>query len=428
LDPWKCIALLLEIGFGIVPMVYMVFDFDRVGDNPQQHMYRVRVFSSIPIVLMAKQLGRCVVGLVVDPGSGSGQWWYHLLNLAQVLFYVLFGGWNAENSGDLWFLIYCSAPVALSWPLLEYMLSRMYTLLQANEQLMKAAFAAVVWIDSSDGCYVFESNPGFDIVVDGEAHGLKLETMFTATPQHFEQLCSPSSDTDQVVRRLKTKLVSLSKAFRQDVELRVVAAPEHKAQMEHSRMLVGVALMGERAPFLQEHTTDSFIIEQYLDEIGQLRVAGKENMSGTVSELGATTSFPDAGSVMVHGLRRRRGSQLAASKAMPKINTTVEGVECRCAFPRPWKEAFSRNYLKECSMSNIENLLSSWNHAHKKCCNWHAALDRLARLVTQMHGWHTCDVEWPRCRPLWQCSACSALQFSAEEAFCWLCFAAKELP
>jgi len=255
--------------------------------------------------------------------------------------------------------------------------------------------------------------------------GLKMGAIFTASAQHWEQLCSPSSASEPVIRRLKTDLVSLSKSFTQVVELRVMSPTDHEIQKER-KLLLGVSLMGERTPFLQEQPVHSLIIEQHLDEIGQLRVAGNQLQAGGIAlEQEQADCFSEIGLTLSDkSLRRRRGSH-KSHKSASKASMAEQQGQHRCTFPPPWRKAFSHDYLKECSLSNLENLVCSWNHVHNGCCNWHAALDQLAELVTQMRRWHMCHERWPTSTPLWQCSECSALQFSAEDDFCSLCFAAK---
>jgi hypothetical protein len=205
-------------------------------------------------------------------------------------------------------------------------------------------------------------------------------------------------------------------------------------------MLLGVSLMGERTPFLQEQQGHSLIIEQHLDEISQFQVAGHRSQAESIApEPGSAEAISVIG-LSERSLRRRKGSHISQksrrsnksdrsyqsdNKAIPNFSMTKQQGKPRCAFPT-WRKAFSHEYLTECSLGTLETLVCSWNHEHNGCCNWHASLDQLADLVSYMRRWRMCHEVWPTCTPLWQCRECSALQFTDAEDFCSLCFATIE--
>jgi hypothetical protein len=82
----------------------------------------------------------------------------------------------------------------------------------------------------------------------------------------------------------------------------------------------------------------------------------------------------------------------------------------------------SGTYLTECSLSLLEDLISSWNFHVSGCCAWHASLKHLMGMINQMKDFRCCHDEW---RPdvVWQCRKCTALSVSgAPEDACWLCY------
>jgi hypothetical protein len=441
--PWPAIVLTLEIGFGLVPMVYLLFDASRVGEVFNEKVHKSRIMASIPAILMSKQLGRAVVDMVAD--SSPSVWWHIYVDAAEMVMYVVCGWLDARDVGEVWFLIYTSAPVALCSFWADHMVLRMRTLLNANARLMQTAFASVVRVDGIDGGRVLESSIGFDALVDGSAMGLKLQIVFTAKAEHLIQLCSPASDNERVVRRLRTTLISISKVFQQDVELRVLSATEDELQNEKG-LLLGVSIMGERRPFTEreEVSNPSFFMEQYLDEIGQLRVT-EPSVEDVLPELSDVTCFDSVSFAAGPRQRRRRrphtssqsssvsslssmtyadrqaGSGIPTKSTLGKDATYAFGRDETPAYGHPWKEAFEVDYLKESSFSTLEDLIASWNHPNKSCCHWHDAVSRLAELVSQMRGWHSCKDQWPDSEPIWQCGSCSALQFEASAEGCWLC-------
>ena len=83
----------------------------------------------------------------------------------------------------------------------------------------------------------------------------------------------------------------------------------------------------------------------------------------------------------------------------------------------------SDEYLREISISFLEDLISSWNFAVKGCCAWHASVKLMQELVQNLNSFHECSEKW---QPdvVWQCSVCTALCGPTQPTdACWICFA-----
>lgn len=448
---WQAVVLVLEFGYGLVAVVYMLFDCTRLGTDVMGIRYSTRCLASVPGVLLGKQLGRTAVVLVADRNAPS-VWWHFYVDTAEVILYLMIALRTTTGIGEVWLIIYTVIPAFFHSRFSDYVALRMRTLLRVNSRLMQTAFASVICVDSYG---IIETSSGFDALVDGQAEGLSLECVFAAEKNVLLRLCSAQSDSERVVRRLRTSLISLSKSFQQDVEVRVLSATEHELQSEKN--LLGVAIMGERRPFSElEKSNTSFFLEQCLDEVGHIRVGGghqKANDSIPEDSVPAASAddspepeaeekLPD--SISAHyprseSLIRRRKRQGPSGSAsvlssdpssapgdmIPKVplnsEATVLDRRGLLAYGHTWKETSQEVYLKECSLSALEDLLASWNQRCTSCCHWHDAVRFLSELVTQMQSWHSCQEEWPNSMPSWQCEACSALQFDDESDGCWLC-------
>lgn len=439
--PWAAILLTLETGFGLVPVVYLLLDFGRVGEACYQHMHQSRILASVPVVVMAKQLGRTVIDM--HSSITPSVWWHLYVDVAEILIYISFGMWTARDMGEQWFLIYTASPVIVSSLLADHVVLRVHALLRANARLMQTAFAAAVLVDGEEDCKVVESTSDFDVLVDGEARGLHLTSLFSSEQKHFKKLLSPACDGERVIRRLKTTLISISKSFQQEVELRVLSATEHELQSERG-ILLGVALLGERLPFneAQISNTSSLLLEQYLDYVGQLRISGlvSSDPDQAIPEVAEVDCFD---SVSLAGIRQRKATCFARSRASSTTSSSISILEPRyrltpesspnnsrqdatAPYRKPWKESGDDNtYLKECSLSILEDLINSWNYSSSQCCHWHASCNRLADLVDDLRSWHACNDRWPAADPSWQCDACRALQRADNPSDCWLCFASR---
>lgn len=84
-------------------------------------------------------------------------------------------------------------------------------------------------------------------------------------------------------------------------------------------------------------------------------------------------------------------------------------------------------YLEDCSLSCLDDLVGTWNFEVNGCCAWHSQLHRLSSLVERMKGWHACSEGWLPHASAWQCGNCLAL-VSPDRAhdFCWVCNADRE--
>ena len=83
--------------------------------------------------------------------------------------------------------------------------------------------------------------------------------------------------------------------------------------------------------------------------------------------------------------------------------------------------AASGQYLTECSLSILEDLLSSWNFHVKGCCAWHASLKHMEGMLRVMQTLRSCQDKWEP-DVSWQCLTCTALSGSNMPAdACWLC-------
>jgi len=443
IQPRHAVVLNLEVGFGIVPMLYLILDFHRVGPDCFEQVSKNQVLATVPVVIMAKQLARTVIDIATE--SEPSTWWHFYIDISEMFFFMVFGVWNAgRDIGRLWLLIYSSTPVFVSGLWLDHMTLRMHTLLRANARLLQTAFAGVIRVGALElGGSVFESSPGFDALIDGDAMGLKLENLFTADRIHLGQLCSPALVNERVVRRVRTSLISTSKAFQQDVELRVLSATQRELQHENG-ILLGVAIMGERVPFIEhDDSNTSLLLEQSLDEIGQSPFGGGSSPANSVRDHSTeNTDIPilsEVGrfdSVSFTGMRKRMNRKVNSACSSSSCTSTIHPAPenpsqtfCKeqgsskqgLVYGHPWKESNNIEYMKECSLSNLEDLITSWNYRSAYCCHWHDACDRLSALVVEVRRFHSCKDMWPTATPTWQCGACSALQFEESEDGCWLC-------
>merc|ERR1712110_1248208 len=90
------------------------------------------------------------------------------------------------------------------------------------------------------------------------------------------------------------------------------------------------------------------------------------------------------------------------------------------ALPGPWKQ--SDDYMTECSLSILQDLISAWNFHCVGCCVWHAQVDRLASLVRRLRTFHCCEDRWKPPNIEWQCQICTALHSATSaQDLCWLC-------
>lgn len=437
MKPWHAVLLILEAGFGLVPVAYLLFDFGRVGEDCHERMHQSRVLASVPVVIMAKQLGRTVVDM--QSVNTPSVWWHFYVDLSEILLYLCFGLWTTLNMGERWFLIYTTAPVIVSSLWADHIVLRLHALLRENARLMQAAFAAVVRVDGLKCGRVLETTSEFDLLVDGDATGCELSTLFRAGPNHFEQLFSPAPDGERVVRRLKTVLVSKSRSFQQDIELRVFSAAEHELQKERG-LLLGVAIMGERLPISESlNSCSSTLMEQYLDEVGQLRIAGIKSADVAVPEMSEVDCFDSVSMPSTLKRRRRRARSVSSSStssgsSLPPIRAhtlkTASSTAASTPHGCPWEATTNNPYLKEVSLSNLEDLLSSWNDMSSQCCHWHAACNHLSQLAEELKSWYSCNDAWPTEIPSWQCDTCRAVIMEQGQEECWLCFAPRpdELP
>lgn len=85
------------------------------------------------------------------------------------------------------------------------------------------------------------------------------------------------------------------------------------------------------------------------------------------------------------------------------------------------------NYLRDCALSLLEDLLSSLSFKLCGCCRWHASLRFLSKWIDDMHKWRSCADAWPLRSPSWQCQICCALISSEEnDVECWVCSSARQ--
>jgi len=259
----------------------------------------------------------------------------------------------------------------------------------------------------------------------------------------MNRLLSPSSD--RVVRRLRTTIISASRRFQQDVELKVLSATEKELQKEHGMML-GISIMGERLPYSEsDHCVTSVLMEQHLDDIGHVFVIASER-DAQINELAEVVQVKSSDSISEAYVAPIKSRRFKATRSRTSDSSTVTSVSSNhgniianhhaeladlktggigprssTSYGDPWKKTPEEDkYLKECSLSQLEDLLCSWNHSHTFCCNWHISVDRLILYAKEMRGWKTCGDTWPINSPVWQCKECSALQFEEPDS-CWLC-------
>jgi len=331
--------------------------------------------------------------------------------------------------GQVWFLFYSGAPVVLSSFWLDYMVRRIVTLNRANARLMRTAFSAVIRVDGiSDDCKVSETNEDFDELVKSRAIGRRSTDLFRTTDKDVALLCSPSLNNDRKVRRLRT--VIACHGYQQDVELRVLSSTEDELHTEKG-LTLGVAVLGEPAPIVNEVVRASVLVEQELNSLpATLRPA-------PIPEDEVIEDLTEFDSISKAGLRNRqrraksnRGTKSSCSSISNSSGITEperpsnlpDNLTPKSSAYGSWKSSDeSEAYLKECSMSHLEDLLSAWNFAHNGCCGWHSAAERLCQYANELRCWKTCRITWPQAIPIWQCKSCSALQFQDEEC-CWLCY------
>jgi len=446
-DPMHAIVWTFEIGFGLVPMVYLFCDYHRTGQSCEDQAYGVRLFSSIPQILMTKQLSRTVAHLASE--GAVTVWWHFIVDNAELFVYFVYGLCAATDQGVMWFLIFSTVPPLLSSCLLDAMLARLQASYQSNTRLMRTAFDAVVHVDRSGDGKVYESSDAFDLIVDGKAKGVDFRSLFTAGQEQLTKLCAASQDAQdsgRIVRRLRTTCISMSREFQQDVEIRALVGTEQ--EMSGESLPLGVMVMGERLPLEESGTTSpSMLLEQNLEEISQLRFARTAHLScvpedapwDAASSVGDASESDFAGQRPVR--RRRRGRSASTSSLLSwdsdrqlqsKIGQLESGrladfrpaelcKELKTSYGDTWATP-DPAYLMHCSTALLSDLVASWNISHSSCCNWHAVVNRLAAVVGEMRSSRACDGVWPDQEPAWQCDNCGGLQFEhlSGEA-CWLC-------
>jgi len=444
IPPSRALLMTFELGFGGVVPVYLCFDYHRTVNavSCKEQSYAAQTFASIPTILMSKHMGRSVSYLLDEKAAIRS--WHFPVDMAEICMFLAMGLWRASDSGEIFFLIYNSSPAVCSSLYANHIVMRMRSLLRSNARLMQTTFSAVVRIDiGRHSGRVLESDAGFDVLIDGKAEGAPFYSLFAAEEEDFQRLCSIASDDgERIVRRLRTTLFSRTRSFQQDVELRVLAATEEEAQYEQG-LLLGVSVMGERLPVNEtSHPGPSLLLEQSLDEVGQLRISASEESSSDLHQISEIGAFDSVSFTGVRPTRRRpqsfsRYSSSSQLSPAPSIRSDSSnkllrseaalrgaGEVNRPAYDAPWLaccEKRDHEYLKQCSASMVEDLITSWNYPEGGCCHWHMSLDRLSRLVREMKHWRICSDVWPSGVPKWQCNQCSALQFEDPGA-CWLCF------
>jgi len=137
-----------------------------------------------------------------------------------------------------------------------------------------------------------------------------------------------------------------------------------------------------------------------------LRVSFANDVSDTQSSSSRASSTKSA-------LRRRT---LPAEAQYPAHSGPIRG--------SPFQE--SGTYLKECSMSLIEDLVSCWNFDVQGCCPWHAYLKHLGMILQSLRGLHSCSEKWQP-EVIWQCHNCMALLGPSHPSdSCWLCYEPRQ--
>lgn len=150
--------------------------------------------------------------------------------------------------------------------------------------------------------------------------------------------------------------------------------------------------------------------------IRQTRVAFDIPLSTSVPEaldsVSVTSSRVSSRSSGTKGILRRREKQVVGLVDELAHDGPVHG--------QPYAE--SDTYLRQCSQSLVEDLVSSWNFKVQGCCAWHASLRHLNGLIDSMKTLHQCREKW-RPEVLWQCQHCTALHGPNHPAeSCWLCY------
>jgi len=440
MDAKWAIITIFEFAFGLVPMVYLLVDYPLAGPGEsdcREQTYRARLFTTIPTVILTKQLGRWTVHEMGVQASTS-TWWHNLVDLSEIAVFFCYGLFLSLDAGEVWFMVYSTIPIVWSFLVVDRMILRVQTLLRSNERLMQTVFTAVVRIDARNG-KVLESSPAFDALVQNAVGTVQLETLFTASREQLRQLCSSGGTSEQIVRRLRTTLVSKAGGYHQDVELRVLAASEQEACCDDIHILsLGVSVMGERVPASEASKANtSLLLEQCFEEVGQVWAVGVTG-NGRVPEHGTTMDALQAeqfesevdphDSVSQAGLRPRHGSKrwhsscshTISTSAASRSSTPPEGQASSQQPMRPYGDQWEKldekraAYLRECCFAVLEDIISSWNYENQSCCCWHGALDRLSCMVEAMQLWHECDDGWPQMKAVAQCSNCYAIQVETD--------------
>eukprot|EP00928_Gymnodinium_smaydae_P063533 TRINITY_DN47088_c0_g1_i1.p1 TRINITY_DN47088_c0_g1~~TRINITY_DN47088_c0_g1_i1.p1 ORF type:complete len:504 (-),score=46.79 TRINITY_DN47088_c0_g1_i1:155-1666(-) len=422
------IVMTLELGLGGVVVVYILIDYPRnfLSAECAERVFAARILSCLPAVLMAKQVGR--TGVYLESGSARSTAWHVPVDILEMLLFFMCGLLTVADAGELWFLIYCSVPVACSSLYLDRTVVRNRVLLSSNTRLMQTAFTALVRIDSPDTACIVETDSAFEVLVDGQCKGKPFSDVCTAASEDVLKLCSISSGEERVIRRLRTTLISTSRSYSQDVELRVVPATEAEAKQEQS-ILLGVVMMGERLPYSESCTsTPSLLLEQSSDVIGQIRVSAPTSVD-TADDLGkrvidSKTFRRFNRSQVSKSVSSYCGSDCDTSSIFEFRPTLAVDTSTRVIDKRPydgnWRSQCNQ-YLDECARSLLEDLLGCFNNANTGCCHWHKGCERLQKLVTDMQGGRSCMETWPTQEPKQQCSVCNALLFDEYTTACWVC-------
>eukprot|EP00928_Gymnodinium_smaydae_P011068 TRINITY_DN14136_c0_g1_i1.p1 TRINITY_DN14136_c0_g1~~TRINITY_DN14136_c0_g1_i1.p1 ORF type:complete len:528 (-),score=56.13 TRINITY_DN14136_c0_g1_i1:263-1846(-) len=449
MDPKRAILLILEFGFGMVTVIYMIVDCPLASTDLPEQLLMIRILASVPVVQMMKQLARTTVYFATNDVGPS---WSILADMAELSVYFVTGFRQCSSFGDVWFLLYSGMPAALSSVLMHHLVIRLTSLNRAYTRLMQTTFAAVISVDNQTDGAVLAGSFGLDRLLGCSIEGLRLHELVTAKKEQLNYLLSPSKDgCSHVFRRLLTTLVSKDGSWCQDVELRSMAATEQETLEEKGIVRLGVIVGGERVPFQSHDATQSTLLEQSLLDLGNVRLISRSNDSEGTSLTSAKKGRPQgsvcsasvrsrARSLASEGGMRRRVPAQAYAQSVSISDTETSSCTLARGFHRNPAEkniktclsdwGFSNNYTVQCSQAMLEDLILSWNFEGTGCCTWHAALDRLASLVTDMGPWHACDDDWPgiASNVSWQCNSCMALvREQLDASSCWLCCAPSSI-
>jgi len=288
---------------------------------------------------------------------------------------------------------------------------------EASQALLRTVCDATVWL-AYDGDTVLRSSPRFDALAGVAMQGRRLSDLLPAREKgrvRHAFLFGPGADgelADAPAAILPSTLQSADDSCRlSEVELLIV---DRRLAFERVSTSCDLGfLVGVRLSDAEDVSEEKENFRQSPEAPGHAR----EPKSGEESEDGVATasnSGSDDLSVCEAGT--------ANHPAEPVVHPTRPVAPRKAPLGAPW--VASGEYLEECSLSQLEDLVSTWNFEVDGCCAWHSNIQLLRKFADRMSKWHSCGEQWlpgDSAPEAWQCGNCSAVLADGDAPSCWVC-------